>query len=58
MKSILIFTMLVFAAVTRCNDFEDLVGKDILKDIGIIGKWKLDSRAVDGISKLAVECCD
>ena len=58
MKSILIFTILVFAAVPSCNDDEELIGEDILQDIGIIGKWKLDSRAVDGISNLAVECCD
>ena len=58
MKSILIFTILVFAAVPSCNDEEELIGEDILQDIGIIGKWKLDSRAVDGISNLAVECCD
>lgn len=58
MKSILIFTILVIAAVPSCKDDEELVGKDILQDIGIIGKWKLDSRVVDGISNLAVECCD
>ncbi|MGB5323387.1 hypothetical protein [Lutimonas sp.] len=58
MKSILIFTILVFAAVPSCNDEEELIGEDILQDIGIIGKWKLDSRAVDGISNLAVQCCD
>ena len=58
MKSILIFTVLIFAAVPSCNDDEELVGKDLLQDIGIIGKWKLESRAVDGISNLAVECCD
>ena len=58
MKSILIFTILVLAAVPSCNDDEEFVGEDILQEIGIIGKWKLDSRVVDGISNLAVECCD
>ncbi len=31
---------------------------DYLEPIGILGKWKLDSREINGISSLGVECCD
>lgn len=31
---------------------------DYIEPIGILGKWKLDSREINGISSLGVECCD
>jgi hypothetical protein len=59
MKSLLIFTIMVLAAVPSCNDDEEIpITRDRLEDTGILGKWKLESRAVNGISNLAVECCD
>lgn len=57
MKSLFIFTIMVLAAVPSCNDDEEIF-IDRIEDAGIIGKWKLESRQINGISNLAVQCCD
>ena len=31
---------------------------DELEQLGITGQWKLESRTVDGIASLLIECCD
>lgn len=37
---------------------EDLSQVNKLEQIGVLGQWKLESRVVNGISDLAVQCCD
>jgi len=60
MKSFEVITfMLVFTLITLVGCEKDENEKqDNLQQTGIIGKWKLESRSIDGISSLAVECCD
>lgn len=46
---------------TSCekNDEKGKIGtSDNLEILGILGQWKLESREINGISSLAVECCD
>ncbi|MBU1369565.1 MAG: hypothetical protein KJ578_03860 [Bacteroidetes bacterium] len=44
-------------AITGCK--KDAVEQtDNLKQTGILGQWKLETRVTDGISSLIAECCD
>jgi hypothetical protein len=58
MKSIVIITFLTLAVLLSCCEEEALKSENILDENRIFGKWKLESRAINGISNLAVECCD
>ena len=59
-----IFTSLM--ALTSCKSDDDenvqlndkVDQTDNLQKVGVLGTWKLNSRAINGISSLAVECCD
>jgi len=47
-------TIFVFTGCKK-NDPEQ---SEVLKQTGILGKWKLEMRSIDGIAGSAVECCD
>ncbi len=46
------------SALSISCDKEEIEQTDNLQQTGILGQWKLDSRETNGISSLAVECCD
>ncbi len=47
----------MFLIFTGCKKNEP-EQTEVLKQTGILGKWKLEMRSIDGIAGLAVECCD
>ncbi|MFP8487987.1 hypothetical protein ACKGJO_02720 [Gracilimonas sp. Q87] len=49
-----VFTLVT---LTSCgvNEAEQM---DSLEQTDILGEWKLDSRSVNGISDLSIQCCD
>jgi hypothetical protein len=53
---IIIFATLLL--LTSCKKKEALEQTDNLQQTGILGLWKLDSREINGVLGLAVECCD
>ena len=60
MKAPAIFKILLFTSIillTGC-DKDETEQIDNLEQVGILGQWKLDTRIVNGISSLAIECCD
>lgn len=48
----------VFISCEKEEENEKIESSENLEQIGIMGQWKLDSRDVNRISSLAVECCD
>lgn len=44
--------------VTNSEEVNTSVQIESLEEITILGKWQLESRSENGISSLAVECCD
>lgn len=57
MKNLGILFAISLIVITSCgvNEAEQL---DNLEEIGLLGEWKLDSRSVNGISDLSIQCCD
>lgn len=47
----------IFLLLTSCEK-EEIKPTDNLNQIGILGQWKLESRAINGISDLSIQCCD
>ena len=61
LKNSLILALTFITMLTSCEKDEEntnIANTDNLEQIGIISQWKLDSRDINGISSLAVECCD
>jgi hypothetical protein len=61
LKYILLLSLAILTVCTSCkkDDEKDKIElSDNLEQYGILGKWKLDSREIGGISSGAVLCCD
>lgn len=61
LKHLLILSLAITTLFTSCEKDEEkgnIEPSDNLEQFGILGQWKLDSREINGISSLAVECCD
>ena len=61
LKYLLVLFLAIITVFTGCEKDEEkekIEPSDSLEQFGILGQWKLDSREVNGISSLAVECCD
>ena len=57
MKAVLAcFLLCSLITFSACE--EEVAPSGSLEKIGILGKWKLEKRLVNGIANLAVECCD
>ncbi|MFN4764547.1 hypothetical protein ACKGJN_15565 [Gillisia sp. Q332] len=54
LKILFVFTLIAFSS---CNK-EESEQIDNLEQVGVLGQWKLETRVVNGISSLTVECCD
>jgi hypothetical protein len=50
---LLVSTLLIFGCKKKESE-----QTEVLTQTGILGKWKLEMRSIDGIAGLAVECCD
>lgn len=50
--------LIVFSPFVSSCEEKQVEPNDPLDQIGILGKWKLDSRSVNNISDLSVMCCD
>jgi hypothetical protein len=57
LKILITTVILSFIVLTSCDkgEVEEI---DNLQQTGVPGLWKLESREINGISGLAVECCD
>jgi hypothetical protein len=52
-----ILLVAILFAMPSCQKSEP-APLDELDQLGITGQWKLESRTVDGITSLIIECCD
>lgn len=52
---VLILIILILFSSCKTGEVETA---DDLEQTGILGEWKLDSRSVDGIADLSIQCCD
>ena len=60
-KYLLVLSLAIMTVFTSCEKDEgndNIEPSDNLEQFGMFGNWKLDSREINGISSLAVECCD
>jgi len=61
LKFLLLLLISITAVFTSCEKDEEkgkIEPSDNLEHFGILAQWKLNSREINGISSLAVECCD
>lgn len=59
--SLLLLAFIFASFLIHCKKQEvetHMESPDNLEKIGLLGKWKLDSREINGVSSLSVECCD
>lgn len=54
LKVLFVIPLLVLSSCEK----DEVEQTDQLAPIGVLGQWKLEIRSVNGISSLAVECCD
>lgn len=55
---ILVFVGILFSCQEEENSLNNEEIQDLLENTKLIGDWKLESRSIDNITSLAVECCD
>ena len=55
-KYLLLLIVFSASALSSCDSDDEQL--DSLEESGIIGTWKLESRTIDGITGLIIECCD
>lgn len=49
--------ILILTVLSSCEK-DEIQTPDNLEQIGVLGEWKLETRTINGISDLAVLCCD
>lgn len=55
------FTILLLTTMTlllSCNNDDDRNNQDLLEEIGLLGRWEIQSRLVNNISDLSALCCE
>lgn len=56
-KFLFILLFSIFTVFAGCEK-DEVEQTDNLEQFGIFGQWKLETRVIDGITDLSVECCD
>ncbi|MBE0637089.1 MAG: hypothetical protein IH598_01045 [Bacteroidales bacterium] len=61
LKFFLVLILSILTVFSSCEKVEkkvEIETSDNLEQFGILGKWKLETRTINGITDLSIQCCD